>query len=175
MRSNNTTLSPSSKYFALRLKYFCFPSAPACPSPTTALLARTRPAPRPASPSSTTSTRTGSSGTTWPATTRSPPSASPGTRQQTLLLFIHIYTIYIQPVTVQKSQNISLLYTIDLLQLGQAKVWGVHAGLTQLYIILTINILLRRIHFTRKKIDQAFRSAEEIYRKYIYHTCQYDR
>ena len=92
-----------------------FPSAPACPSPTTALLARTRPAPRPASPSSTTSTRTGSSGTTWPATTRSPPSASPGTRQQTLLLFIHIYTIYIQPVTVQKSQNISLLYyTTDL-------------------------------------------------------------
>ena len=92
-----------------------FPSAPACPSPTTALLARTRPAPRPASPSSTTSTRTGSSGTTWPATTRSPPSVSPGTRQQTLLLFIHIYTIYIQPVTVQKSQNISLLYyTTDL-------------------------------------------------------------
>ena len=92
-----------------------FPSAPACPSPTTALLARTRRAPRPASPSSTTSTRTGSSGTTWPATTRSPPSASPATRQQqTLLLFIHIYTIYIQPVTVQKSQNISLLYTTDL-------------------------------------------------------------
>ena len=35
--------------------------------------------PRPASPSSTISTLTGSSGTTWPATIRSPPSVSRGT------------------------------------------------------------------------------------------------
>merc|ERR1711941_127222 len=70
------------------------PEEPASPSLTTGPPGSSPPARRPASPSSTTSTLTESSGTTWPATTRSPPCASRGHNDNlvaTTSIFIHIY------------------------------------------------------------------------------------
>ena len=70
--------------------------------------------PRPASPSSTISTLTVSSGTTWPAIIRNPPSVSPGTKKfSTVICYFSIcFHIYysIQTLTLS-DQSVLLIRT----------------------------------------------------------------
>merc|ERR1712176_312549 len=75
------------------------------------------PAQRPASPSSTTSTLMGSSGMTWPVTTRSPPCASRGHKEVIMTcpmgssIFIQYLYLFIS-VVLLKSQIIKQIKTI---------------------------------------------------------------